>query len=137
MKIQFNPIIEKLSGKLKGLVFVSHKDDLKNLGTYVRSAPVRIALRSQKQTNSSRAFQILNQKYRELKADPTAFSTWQTEAQHLRNLENKVWTAHKLFISYYMKQYTQTKGLEVVPISLSPGTSLSYENRSTRLWNSS
>ncbi len=136
MKIQFNPIIEKLSGKLKNLIFISHREDLKNMKPYIRSKAKPRAKLSIRQINSNRAFQILNQKYRDLKANPIAFSTWQKEAQRLKKLEHKVWTAHKLFISYFMKQYTQTIGLQTKPINLSSGTSPSYNDRSTRTWNS-
>ncbi len=136
MKLQLNPILEKLSGKLKGLVFVSYKEQIDGITTYIRSSPKRVRSKSQKQKNLNRAFQILSQEFKELKADVMAFSTWQKEAQKLKEKENRSWTAYKLFQSYFMKQYTQSIGLSTEPIDLSPGTSFSYNDRLTRIWNS-
>ncbi len=136
MKLQLNPIFEKLSGKLKGLVFVSYKEQIDGIATYIRSSPKRVKPLSQKQKNLNRAFQILSQKYKELKADTLSFATWQMEANRLKREQNRSWTAYKLFQSYFMKHYTQTIGLSTEPIDLSPGASLSYNDRSTRTWNS-
>ncbi len=135
MKLQLNPIFEKLSGKLKGLVFVSYKEQIDGIATYIRSSPKRVRSKSQKQKNLNRAFQILSQKYKKLKTDTPSFATWQTEANKLKREQNRSWTAYKLFQSYFMKKYTQTIGLPTEPIDLSPGASFSYNDRSTRTWN--
>ncbi len=135
MKLKLNPIIDKISGKLQNLIFISPKKGLGSFQSYVRTPPKPRNSLSIKQINSSKAFKIIVQKYHELKSDLTAYQTWKTASDNLRQTENRYWTVYKLFMSIYMKKYTQNIGLPTEPIDLSSGSSLDYEHRNTRIWN--
>ena len=141
MKIQFHPIIEKLSGKLKDLVFVTKKTPMKgspgdlSRDVYIRSKPVRQAPTTIRQDNLNSAFKIISESYQTLKLSPDSFSTWLKAADSLSKRDDKVISAYQLYQSYFMTLYTHTLGIDVRPEYLSPGVSLSYEHRGTRSWN--
>jgi len=142
MKLQFHPIIEKLSGKLKDLVFVTKKVPMKgdpshlNHSTYIRSKPVRTAPTTLRQDHLNLAFKIVSESYQILKASPDSFVTWREAAKELSQRDNKTLSSYHLFQSYFMTLYTHTLGIDVKPEYLSPGLSLSYAHRDTRSWNS-
>ncbi len=140
MKVQFQPILEKLSGKIKDLVFVAKtrplvdEKALTNPEVYIRSMPKRTAPTSIRQDNLNKAFKILTFKFRELKESPSAYESWKVEASILQERFNRHLNAYQLFISYYMTKYTSTLGIDVQPNNLPNGTSPNWQDRSTRSW---
>ena len=143
MKVNLHPIIKKLSGKIKGLVFVSKKNQMVgdenkiNTEVYIRSVYKKLKPPSIKQTNMNTAFKIMASRFNELKTDTLAYETWKTEAKILETKLNRTVTAYLLFTTYYMTNYTHTLGIDVLSNSLSNGSSLSWQDRDTRLWNQS
>ncbi|MDH5681753.1 MAG: hypothetical protein OEZ36_09205 [Spirochaetota bacterium] len=139
MTLNLNPIISKIKGKLKGLVFVNKKYPLLNGDgdtVYIRSTPGKRERSSIIQDNINTAFKIISGEYKVLKESPLAFSSWQTGAlQEEARLQRPV-TAYTLFQSYFMTLYTHTLGSSVRPEYLSSGVSLDYEHRAGRSWNS-
>ncbi len=140
MKVQFQPILEKLSGKIKDLVFVAKtrplvdEKALTNPEVYIRSMPRRTAPTSIRQDNLNKAFKILTLKFRELKENSSAYETWKVEASRLQDQFNRHLNAYQLFISYFMALYTSTLGIDVQSNDLSNGISLNWQDRSTRSW---
>ncbi len=140
MKVELNPILEKLSGRIKDLVFVVKNKTLLSKGTikdpvvYIRSAPKKSAPPSIKQDHLNQAFKILIAKFKELKQDAEAYKTWQIEAKRIRDTENRSLTAYNLFTSFYMTAYTHTIGIDVTPNNLSDGISLNWQDRFSRSW---
>ena len=141
MKIRLNPIIEGISGKLKDLVFVTPDKELvgdnltRSTKTYVRSGYRKSPNTSISQDNLNAAFKIVVASYNELKTQAEAYETWRQAAQSFEASLNRVVTPYLLFTAYHMTQYTHTLGSDVHPESLSPGLSLFYEHRATRVWN--
>ena len=140
MKIQLNPFIEKLSGKLKGIVFVLKNkkmiNNAQNLSpdVYIRSSPIKKADKSIKQNNLNKAFKIIAKAYQELKSDASAYKTWQTQAKlEEQNLQRTV-TAYLLFQSYFMTMYTHTLGIDVEPINLYISSNFTWDNRNQVSW---
>ena len=94
MKVDLHPLLKKLSGKFKGLVFVAKNKKLVDNNTikesevYIRSLPRRKTPKSVRQDNLNKAFKILTIKFKELKADASAYETWKTQAKS--GLLNKV-----------------------------------------------
>ncbi len=138
MKLKLNPILEKLSGKLKNLVFVSKKivtkDKSINAEGYIRSAPKKRISTSIRQDNMNIALKILIQNYHDLKQNPSAYQSWIHQAKLLETQLNRTLTPYILFTTYYLTMYTHTLGNDVLPENLSDGTSLHYNHRQTRSW---
>ena len=141
MKVSLNPIIEKLSGKIKGIIFVSKNkrlvgDDSKlSTEVYIRSSYNKQKPNSIKQDNINKAFKIMVTAFNQLKANKPAYETWIKEAKTLETQMNRTVTAYLLFTTFFMTKYTHTLGQEVEPINLSSGLSLSYNDCNTRSWN--
>ncbi len=139
MKIELNPMIEKLSGKLDGLVLVSIDKELvdgkniKKTHTYLRKKRFR-ASHSIPQDNLNKAFKIMSVKFKELKANLLAYETWRIQAKAYEDELSRNVTAYLLFTTYYMTMYTHTLGSDVRPTNLSNGTFLLWSERSMRKW---
>ena len=142
MKIQFNPFIEKLSGKLKDIVFVLKNKKMLNNNqnlspdVYIRSLPKKSIVKSIKQNNLNKAFKLIAQKYKDLKLDASAFKTWQTQAKEQEKLLSRTVTAYLLFQSFYMTMYTHTLSINVEPTNLYIKTPLTWNNKNQASWTS-
>jgi len=139
MTLNLNPLIDKIKGKLKGLVFVNRKYPLlKGNGesVYIRSTPSKRNSSSIIQDNINEAFKIISKEYQILKGSPQSFLSWQNQAKVEEIRLQRPVSAYTLFQSYFMTLYTHTVSSSVKPDYISSGISLHYDHRITRSWNS-
>ena len=139
LKVQLNPSIDKLSGKLNRILFFGKKkemvdDNIIGSFTYARALNPKSSNTSVNQDNLVLAFQIINIKYNELKLDVTAYGTWFNQAAIEEATLGRTVTVNQLFTSFYLGKYVATLGTAVNPTDLSAGTSLSWVDRDSRVW---
>lgn len=139
MKVQLNPALDNLSGKLSRIVFFAKAkemvdDSIIASHTYARALSPKTAILSIRQANIVYAFQIVTQKFNTLKLDAVAYQTWVDEAAAQELALGRTVTAHQVFRSYYLTSYVNTLGVDVYPTDLSVGASLSWVDRASRVW---
>ncbi len=139
MKVQLNPTFDKLSGKANRIVFFAKQKEMVDDSiiasfTYARPLTRKTLALSIVQENIVLAFQIVTQKFNELKLDVVAYQTWIDQAAVLETQLGREVTAHQVFRSFYTTKYVSTLGVFVVPLDISAGTSLNYVDRDSRNW---
>ncbi|HEO64405.1 MAG TPA: hypothetical protein ENI73_00900 [Spirochaetes bacterium] len=82
-----------------------------------------------------KALTIIRSMLEGLKSDIPAYKTWETAVNiYQKELESNL-TSDGLFYSFFLVEYISTIGVGKEPVNLSDGTTQSWQDRNTRLWN--
>lgn len=139
MKVQLNPVLEGLKGTIGNLVFADKKlqmvdDSIVQSYTWCRRYVGLNPSSSSQQFNIVILFRLITDYFNTLKADPTAYPTWVSEAMYYQGQLGRTVTVMQLFRSYYSQKFLSFFSPWATPAALSAGSSLSWADRETRTW---